>query len=408
MKKVLIFSLNYYPFVGGAEIAIKEITDRMSPEEYEFHLLAPRYDRGLPKVEKIGAVVVHRLGLSGRGASISDQSRFPLKLNKYLYQILAVRYASRLHDQHHFDIMWAMMAHATAIPAGIFKKRHPEVSYLLTLQEGDPPQYIEHLMRPVWKLFVQGFSQADYLQTISTFLLSWGRRMGFTGKAQVVPNGVDTKRFMTKQTDEQIQKIRTRFGIKKDEIVLVTTSRLVHKNAIDVVICALPLTNTKVVFVVCGIGPDEEKLKALVSELHLEERVRFVGQIEHGDLPAVLHASDIFIRPSRSEGMGNSFIEAMASGIPVIATQEGGISDFLFDEKKNPDKETTGWAVNVDSPKDIAGVIQDILSRPEKVKEVTATARELVCAAYDWDTIATSMKGIFERLSEPQTPGTIG
>ena len=101
---------------------------------------------------------------------------------------------------------------------------------------------------------------------------------------------------------------------------------------------ALPLTNTKVVFVVCGIGPDEEKLKALAIKLGVEERVRFVGQVEHSDLPAVLHGSDIFIRPSRSEGMGNSFIEAMAASVHVIATQEGGISDFLFDEKKNPDK----------------------------------------------------------------------
>ena len=89
------------------------------------------------------------------------------------------------------------------------------------------------------------------------------------------------------------------------------------------------------------------------------------------DLPVVLHASDIFIRPSRSEGMGNSFIEAMAAGIPVIATQEGGISDFLFDEKKNSDKPTTGWAVSKDAPSEIAEAIADILARREKVEEVT-------------------------------------
>lgn len=408
MRRVLIFSLNYYPFVGGAEVAIKEITDRLSPDEYEFHLLAPHYRKELQREEKIGAVTVHRYGLSKKEATITDQSKLPLKLNKYLYQLTAHRKAEQLHRQYQFDATWAMMAHATAIPAGKFKKRHPEIPYLLTLQEGDPPEYIEHLMKPVWTSFVEGFTRADYIQAISTFLLAWGRRMGFTGEGTVVPNAVDTKRFMTKPSDDQIQAIRKRFGIENGDIVLVTTSRLVHKNAVDDVIRALPLVDERVVFVVCGIGPDEEKLKALVAELHLEERVRFVGQVEHSDLPAVLHGSDIFIRPSRSEGMGNSFIEAMAASVPVIATQEGGISDFLYDEKKNPDKKTTGWAVSKDAPGEIAEAIADILSRPEKVQEVTKDAVALVQKTYDWETVARDMDDIFKQLTPKEAePDTI-
>ena len=112
MKKVLIFSLNYYPFVGGAEVAIKEITDRLSPDEYEFHLLAPHYRRELPREEKIGAVTVHRYALATKGATITDQSNLPLKLNKYLYQLTAHKKAEQLHAQIGFDAMWAMMAHA--------------------------------------------------------------------------------------------------------------------------------------------------------------------------------------------------------------------------------------------------------------------------------------------------------
>jgi glycosyltransferase involved in cell wall biosynthesis len=408
MRRVLIFSLNYYPFVGGAEVAIKEITDRLSPEEYEFHLLAPRYDSQLTTEEKIGNVIVHRYGLSRKGSTISDQSKLPLKLNKYLYQLTAHWKAEQLHREHGFNTTWAMMAHATAIPAGRFKKRHPEIPYLLTLQEGDPPEYIEQLMKPVWKWFVQGFTKADYIQAISTFLLSWGRRMGFTGEGTVVPNAVDTKRFMTKPTPEKIQEIRTRFSITANDVVLVTTSRLVHKNAVDDVIRALPLTDSRVVFVVCGIGPDEEKLKALVTQLHLEDRVRFVGQVDHADLPAVLHSSNIFIRPSRSEGMGNSFIEAMAASVPVIATQEGGISDFLFDEKKNPDKRATGWAVSKDAPNEIAEAITDILTRPEKVAEVTTEALELVQKTYDWEIVAQDMDDIFKHITAKETgPATI-
>ncbi len=400
MKRVLIFSLNYYPYVGGAEVAIKEITDRLSADEYEFHLLAPRYNSTLPITEKIGAVTVHRYGLSKKGATITEQSHFPLKLNKYLYQLTAHKKAEALHRQFKFDATWGMMAHATAIPAGKFKKRHPHIPYLLTLQEGDPPLSIERMMRPVWRDFVQGFVTADYVQAISTFLLAWARRMGFSGPGSVVPNAVDTKRFMSVPSANKIQNMRTRLRIKTDQIVLVTTSRLVHKNAVDDVIRALPQTDSRVVFVICGIGPDEEKLKVLIRELRLEDRVRFVGQIDHSELPLVLHASDIFIRPSRSEGMGNSFIEAMAAGIPVIATQEGGISDFLFDEQRNADKKTTGWAVSKDTPTEIAAAISDILTRPEKVQEVTRTAQELVKSTYDWETVSRDMDVIFTSITQ--------
>ena len=95
----------------------------------------------------------------------------------------------------------------------------------------------------------------------------------------------------------------------------------------------LPKLPENVHFIVLGVGPDEVMLKKLVKHERVESRVQFLGQIEHNEMPLYLKACDIFIRPSRSEGMGNSFIEAMAAGLPVIATQEGGIADFLFDEK---------------------------------------------------------------------------
>ena len=90
--------------------------------------------------------------------------------------------------------------------------------------------------------------------------------------------------------------------------------------------------------------------------------------------------------------MGNSFVEAMAAGLPVIATQEGGIADFLFDEHRNPDQETTGWAVDANNPEQIAAAVEDIMTRPNKVEAVTARAKALALEKYDWDLIARNMK----------------
>ena len=399
MKRVLIFSLNYYPrFIGGAEVAIKEITDRIHPEDIEFHLLTLRFDSTLPSVERIGNVIVHRFGFATAHPSINDLGKIPLKLNKYWYQLYAASVAEKLHKEHHFDGIWAMMAHSCAIPAGIFKSRHPEVKYLLTLQEGDPPEYIERLMKPVWPLFVQGFTKADALQPISQFLLDWGIRMGFTGDAEVIPNAVDTEKFARTFSSDELQHTQETLGKNVDDIFLVTTSRLVHKNGIDDVIRALPLLPPHISFLVYGIGPEEKKLQALAAELNVTDRVRFLGQITHDEMPRILAACDIFIRPSRSEGMGNSFIEAMAAGIPVIATQEGGIADFLFDSVRDPDKETTGWAVDANSPDDIKRAVEDILAHPDTVREVMGTARAMVRARYEWDTVANSMRRIFDRM----------
>lgn len=399
MKRVLIFSLNYYPrFIGGAEVAIKEITDRISSEEIEFHMITLRMDSQLPKTERVGNVIVHRIGPTRKNPSIADLQKAPLHYNKHLYQFLAAWKAQMLHAKFRFDGVWAMMAHSCGIPAGIFKAFNPKVTYLLTLQEGDPPEHIERLAKPVWSLFKQGFTSADYLQPISNFLLAWGKRMGFAGDAAVIPNAVDTARFMQSYRAEEVSEMKESLSKKPDDVFLVTTSRLVHKNGVDDVIRALPLLPENVSFLIYGIGPDEEKLRKLADELGVSARAWFMGQIGHDEMPLMLAACDIFIRPSRSEGMGNSFVEAMAAGLPVIATQEGGIADFLYDEARNPDKETTGWAVDSDSPEQIAAAVTDILTHPEKVSRVHDTALTMVQKRYDWDTVAGDMRDLFARM----------
>ena len=393
VKKILIFSLAYYPkYVGGAELAIKEITDRIDASEIEFHMVTLRFDSTLPTVERIGNVLVHRIGFSRPNPSIEDLSKYPLKLNKHMFQFLAAWKALSLHREHHYDGIWAMMAHSSGIPAVIFKLFRPDVRYILTLQEGDRLEKIERIMLPIWPLFTRVFTRADVVQAISTFLGRWARRRGFSGRLEVIPNGVDVERFSRTELSVTINEVKDILGKGMGDVLLITTSRLVRKNGIDIVIRALKLLPENIRFIVLGTGPEDLALKRLVRECGVEKRVRFVGGIAHADIPKYLHASDIFIRPSRSEGMGNSFVEAFAAGIPVVGTQEGGIADFLFDEKRNPDTPITGWAVDTDSPEQVAEAVKDIIGRPEKVRAVVATAHALAVEKYDWNTVAKDMR----------------
>ena len=396
-KKVLIFSLTYPPFIGGAELAIKEETDRI--KNIQFDMVTLRFDSSLPKFEKIGNVNVYRIGFTKKGAKMEDLVKYPLKLNKFIFPFIAYRQAVKLHKKNKYNAIWAMMAAYAGFGAMFFKLKYSNIPYLLTLQEGDPIDYILKKVKFVKPLFKMIFTKADYLQTISNYLMSWGKDMGFKGKSKVVPNAVDTAHFSKKYSNEELNKFKQELGKDKNDKFLITTSRLVTKNALDDVIKSLQYLSENIKFLILGDGPDRNKLEKLAEELKVKNRVKFLGLVDHKIMPKYLKISDIFIRPSLSEGLGNSFLEAMAAELPVIATQEGGIADFLFDAKRNPDKETTGWAVDKRNPEQIAKAVKNILSNPEKTKKVIANAKKMVFEKYDWDIIAKDMENIFNEIT---------
>jgi glycosyltransferase involved in cell wall biosynthesis len=380
MKRVLIFSLAYYPrFVGGAEVAIKEITDRLGGE-YEFDMITLR--KHAEAFERVGSVNVYRVGLPWKGERTASSKLFPL--SKVLFPYIAYRKALELHRVKPYDMVWGMMAAYAGLAAMLFKQKNKQVPFILTLQEGDPIQHIKRRALPIYPWFKKIFTSVDVMQVISNYLGDFGRSMSFTGPIEVVPNGVSYEKFANAKAID--------VGKKNGEVWLVHTGRLVKKNALDMVIQALPLLPEHIHFLSIGAGPDKQKLEQLAQALGVSARVHMHPYVLIDELPGYLKACDIFIRPSRSEGMGNSFIEAFAAGVPVVATQEGGIADFLFDAKRNPGHLTTGWAVDVNSPKQIAAQVKDILSNPEHTQKVIENARKLALEKYDWDLIAKEMR----------------
>lgn len=390
MKRVLIFSTAYLPFVGGAELAIKEITERLAGG-YEFDMITARLARRLPRTERVGAVTVHRVGCG-----------IPLLDKLWLPWGGAIK-ALELHARDQYDLFWCMMAtygSGAAYIADFFLRTRVPIA--LTLQEGDSERYLKRkwggLVDLSWRF---ALARADVVTVISAYLGERAKRLGYAGEPVLIPNGVDAERFARPYPAEDIAAMRQRLGKKDGDIFLVTTSRLVEKNAVDDVIRALPQLPAHIQLIVYGIGPEEARLRALAKGLGVEARTRFMGQIGHEEMPLALKACNLFIRPSRSEGMGNSFIEAMAAGLPVIATQEGGIADFLFDAKRNPGKGATGWAVDKDAPSQIVTAVGDILAHPETVADVVARAKAMALKDYGWDLLAKRMGSVFDGLSLP-------
>lgn len=391
-KRMLIFSLAYFPtFVGGAEVAIKELTDRM--KDIEFHMVTLRFDSSQPKKEKIGNVIVHRVGFGMKDATAAQTYRSSFYLSKIFFVPISAWKAFRLHRHLQFDGAWAMMSYML-FPLVLLRFMGVRIPYVLNLQEGDPFEqtYERWYIGLVSPLLKMGFRNATVVQALSTFLAKWAPRFGFTGPIEVIPNAVTVEYFSHQSAEIALDTVREGLNRQPGDVWLVSTSRLVHKNAMDDVIRALRFLPPHVHFANFGFGPDLDALEALAEKEGVSDRVHLLPHPGLDVLPCYLQACDIFIRPSRSEGMGISFVEAMAAGLPVIATQEGGISDFLFDDKRNPDKPTTGWAVDKDSPKQIAEAVKDIIARPQKVKEVVAQAKKMVTKKYDWDIIVRDMR----------------
>ena len=366
MKRVLIFSLAYEPVIGGAEVAVKEITSRIN--DMEFDLVTKRFSETHKKEERINNVNVYRI----------DSSKLFFPIKAYLF-------GNKLHLQKPYEVVWSIMAAYAGFATLFFKMRFPKVKYVLTLQEGDPIGHIKRRAFFVTPLFKKIFLKADVIQVISNYLGDFARGMGYAGRVEVIPNGVDVKKFANNKNEQHRV-------LLKDNIVLITTSRLVEKNAVGDIIEALKYLETNVELHIVGIGPLESALKLKAKSLQLEARVKFLGFIKYEDIPNYLHEADIFIRPSLSEGMGNSFIEAMAAGLPVIATPVGGIVDFLKDPSTNLEQVATGLFCEVKNPESIAEQVKKLINNPELKLKLIENASRMVREKYEWDLVARDMK----------------
>ncbi|PIR05601.1 hypothetical protein COV56_01945 [Candidatus Kuenenbacteria bacterium CG11_big_fil_rev_8_21_14_0_20_37_9] len=376
-KKVLIFSFTYFPFAGGAEVALREITDRIGG--FEFDLITAKISQDLPNFEKIGNIAVYRVGQGN-------------KLDKPFYPIRAFLFSRKLHKKNQYSLVWAMMASWAGIAVLLFKLLNPRVKYLLTLQEGDSEEFLRKrtwFWRPFYELI---YKKADHIQAISRWLEQRAKDYGYKGDVSVVPNGVDLEKFKIQNSKF---KIKRELNIKDNTKIIFTASRLVEKNDIETLIRAFKILVSDILIssflIIAGGGGLEDKLKKLVLGLGIQDKVFFLGQLSPDEAWKYYSIADIFVRPSLSEGFGNSFIEAMAASLPIVATPVGGILDFLEDRK-------TGLFCRVKDPRDLADKIKMIFENKELCRTIRENGLRLAREKYDWNMIAEKIKTIIVEL----------
>ncbi|MYV46619.1 glycosyltransferase family 4 protein [Streptomyces sp. SID2888] len=206
-----------------------------------------------------------------------------------------------------------------------------------------------------------------------------------------LPPGVDERTFHPGSGGDEV---RARLGLT-DRPVVVCVSRLVPRKGQDTLIRAMPRVLGKqpdTVLLIVGGGPYERDLRRLADETGVADAVRFTGAVPWAELPAHFGAGDVFAMPCRTrrggldvEGLGIVYLEASATGLPVVAGDSGGAPDAVLDGE-------TGWVVRGGSAEETADRVVTLLGDPELRRRMGERGRRWVEEKWRWDLLAERLK----------------
>lgn len=226
---------------------------------------------------------------------------------------------------------------------------------------------------------------SDY--TRRRFAAAFGPRAGL----EHLPPGVDTDRFAPDPAARTALRARYQLG---ERPVVVCVSRLVPRKGQDMLIRALPEIRRRVpgaVLMIVGGGPHREALERLATRHGVTDDVRFTGGVPADELPAHHALADVFAMPCRTrgagldvEGLGIVYLEASATGVPVVAGRSGGAPETVRDGE-------TGSVVDGTDVAAIATAVGDLLADPQRAAAMGAAGRRWTLDHWQWPTRAARL-----------------
>ena len=199
------------------------------------------------------------------------------------------------------------------------------------------------------------------------------------GRVHVIPSGVDLRRFAGPLPDPAPDLPRPR---------VLFVGRLAAQKGVATLLEAVPLLRRRAAVVLVGDGPLRPALERQAGRLG-PGRVRFQGFVAHAEVPAWLAAADVLVLPSVYEELGSVLLEAMAAGLPVVASAVGGIPDALG---------PAGRLVSPGDPAALAAAVDQVLEDPALAAELAAAARRRA-AAFSWDVLAGQVLGVYRQVA---------
>jgi len=221
-------------------------------------------------------------------------------------------------------------------------------------------------------------------------------------KVVVVPNGVDTEVFfpIKKRSSlyARVEGVREELGIEAGDTVIGTVGHMSRQKGHEVLIAAIPkilLTYPKAKFVFVGKGKLRRELREQARDLGVARVVRFAGIRE--DVPMVLNCFDVFVLPSLWEGFGTAIIEAMACGLPVVASRVGGVPEIIEDG-------VDGLLVRRGRPRPLAEAIVRVLDNPNLRRDMIYRGLRKAVGQFDVTRMAQTMAKIYLQIVSRSRP----
>jgi len=370
--KILLLNYEYPPLGGGGGKQAMQLS-RAYARDHDVYYLTAGFDAfGLSEVD---GYRLHRLKTS-RQATYRCTNPEMLSYLAAAWRALPGVLESFVPDVVHcfFGIPTGVLA---AYPA---LRRRP---WVLSVRGSDVPGHspdisrivygvVTPVVRRVWKAMDAVVCNSDALRD-EVLAVSPGLAV------DVIPNGIDTSRFFPAP-----QRPRER------PLTVLYAGRLIPLKQVNLLVRALAtpaLSAAGVRLRVVGDGVEAPALRALASELGVAARVHFVGEVPYADIPGEYRRADLYAQLSVVEGMSNTIVEAMASGLPIITSPAGNARDLVRDN---------GCVLDAPAVESVAEAITRYVQQPALLAEQGLRSRA-AAERLGFEAMAASYVGVIER-----------
>jgi glycosyltransferase involved in cell wall biosynthesis len=393
--RVLMVNPYYLPIVGGSEIYAHRLGCRLLKHGFSVDVLTAGF-RGLPQRDNLDGIDVFRL------PGVFDETRYeelsPLRKLRAQLALIAGLNRFLLARGSNYSILHR---HTLVYPFEVFLAKSIGIKTVgIVATAGDPSFVRSEVARQVqvWRPTIRAINtwalcRFDAVISTSHQITAELATLGVPDTSiHRIPYGVDTGHFAPVAESSKLS-LRRQLGLPEGPLVIFT-GRLVHRKGVDVLLEAWSTACRQVTdatLLIAGAGSEHGSLTEQSRALGLESCVRFLGELD--DVVPYLQAADIYAFASRGEGLPNSVLEAMASGLCTVATRIGGVVDAIQDGRN-------GILVPMDDAEALAGALERLLADPAKRRRLGEQARRTVIRDYSLDMATERYVRLYQQLTE--------
>jgi len=359
---------------------VQELCQELAERGWKVVVLAP-FSKGAQQSEILDGIKIYRyryLPASWEGLAYDGGILAKLRRNRLNYfkipsfviaQILAIRKIVRKENIGAIHAHWIIPQGLAAV---LYKRLfHPEIRILCTAHGSDILGLTGALATSVKKFVLKNI---NILTVVSRHLESETKKILPDVSLAVLPMGVDLQQFSPQQACSEI---REKWDVRSDLLLFV--GRLAEEKGVRLLIDAMPQILAefpKIKLLIIGAGELEGALRESIRSKQLENSISLVGFVAHAALPRYLSSADILVGPSLYEGLGLIFLEALACGCPVIASDLPSLSDIILDGK-------TGYKVQPGNRDELSQKIIQLLKNKSLLQAMKSESRSHILSTYD-------------------------